>query len=689
MTATTTTDLDELSVNTIRCLCMDMIQRAQSGHPGTPMGIAPVAYTLWNKVLRFDPTDPPWPNRDRFVLSEGHASALLWSLLHLAEVHAVDEHYEVERDLAVTMADIESFRQLESHCPGHPEYRWTTGVETTTGPLGQGVANSVGIALAGRWLAERYNREGFELFDFDVYALAGDGCMMEGVASEAASLAGHQRLSRLCWIYDSNRVTIEGHTGITFTEDVAARFLAYGWNVVTVADVNDLGAVQRALHTFRAERERPTLILVHSHIGYGSPVEDSPKAHGEPLGVDGVRSAKEFFGMPVDREFWVPDEVRAHFAEGVGARGRTARERWERRLEEYRVDHPQLAAEIEQMQRRELPDDWEDAIPVFEPDPKGMATRESSGRVLNAVAQRVPWLLGGSADLSPSTKTALTFADAGDLQPQTPGGRNLHFGIREHASAAIANGMAVTKVRPFWSGFLIFSDYARGAMRLSALMEIPVIHIFTHDSIGVGEDGPTHQPVEQLAALRAMPGLLVFRPADANEVAETWRVVMQLRRQPAAIVLSRQALPTFDRTEFGAASGVARGAYVLAEAPGGRPDVILLATGSEVALAVGAREELAAEGIGARVVSMPCWELFERQPAAYRESVLPPEVRARVGIEQASKLGWGRWVGDRGAVVGMDTFGASAPLRELLSKFGFTPDRVTEVARTVLAGITD
>ncbi len=685
MSTTTSTDLDQLSINTIRGLCMDMVQRANSGHPGTPMGIAPVAYTLWNRILRFDPTDPVWPNRDRFVLSEGHASALLWSLLHLSDVHAVDEHYEVERDLAVTLADIESFRQLGSHCPGHPEYRWTTGVETTTGPLGQGVANSVGIALAGRWLADRYNRPGHSLFDFDVYALAGDGCMMEGVASEAASFAGHQRLSHLCWIYDSNRVTIEGHTSITFTEDVAARFLAYGWNIATVADVNDLGAVQRALHTFNAETERPTLIVMHSHIGYGSPVEDSPKAHGEPFGVDGVRSTKEFLGMPADREFWVPDEVRRLFADGVGARGLAARERWEALLAGYRTEYPQLAVEIDQMQRRELPDGWESAIPTFAADAKGMGTRESSGKVLNAIAERVPWLLGGSADLSPSTRTALTFTGAGDLQAGTPGGRNLHFGVREHASAAIANGMAVTKVRPFWSGFLIFSDYARGAMRLSALMEIPVLHVFTHDSIGVGEDGPTHQPVEQLASLRATPGLLVFRPADANEVAETWRVVMALRREPAALVLSRQALPTFDRTEFASAAGVARGAYVLADAPGGRPDVILLATGSEVALAIGAREELAAEGIGARVVSMPCWELFDRQDAAYRDSVLPPDVRARVGIEQASKLGWDRWVGDQGEVVGMDTFGASAPLSQLLTKFGFTPDRVTDVAREVLA----
>ncbi len=685
MSATTSTDLDQLSVNTIRCLCMDMVERANSGHPGTPMGIAPVAYTLWNHVLRFDPAKPIWPNRDRFVLSEGHASALLWSLLNLSKVRAVDEHYEVGRDLAVTMKDIESFRQLGSHCPGHPEYRWTTGVEATTGPLGQGVANSVGMALAGRWLAANYNRPGFELFDFDVYALAGDGCMMEGVASEAASLAAHQRLSKLCWIYDSNRVTIEGHTDITFTEDVGARFVAYGWNVVTVADVNDMQAVSRALHSFRAETERPTLVLVHSHIGYGSPVEDSPKAHGEPLGVDGVRSTKEFLGMPSDREFWVPDEVRRHFAEGVGERGRECSERWEELLEEYRAEYPDLADEIERMQRRELPDRWDQAIPTFPPDAKGMGTRESSGHVLNAIAERVPWLLGGAADLTPSTKTRLTFDGAGDLQPPTPGGRNVHFGVREHASAAIANGMAVTKLRPFWSGFLIFSDYARGAMRLSALMEIPVIHVFTHDSIGVGEDGPTHQPVEQLASLRAMPGLLVFRPADANEVAETWRVVMRLRHEPAAIVLSHQALPTFDRTGLGDPAGVARGAYVLADAPGGRPDVILLATGSEVQLALGTRDELAADKIAARVVSMPCWELFEQESVEYRDSVLPPDVHARVGIEQASKLGWDRWVGDHGQIVGMDTFGASAPLKQLQGKFGFTPDKVTAVARSVVA----
>lgn len=678
------TDLDTLSVNIVRGLCMDAVQKAQSGHPGTPMGIAPVAYTLWQRFLRFDPQDPIWPNRDRFVLSEGHASTLLWSLLHLTGVRAVDPDYEVLGRPAVTLDDLKSFRQLGSRCPGHPEYRWTSGVEATTGPLGQGVADSVGMAMAGRWLAARYNREDFPLFDFDVYALAGDGCMMEGVASEAASLAGHQRLSNLCWIYDSNRVTIEGHTSITFTEDVAARFLAYGWNVATVADANDLDAVARAFHTFLAETERPTLVLVHSHIGYGSPVEDSPKAHGAPFGPDGVRATKRFLGIPEDEQFWIPEEVRDWFGQGIGARGAQLRTAWEKRFDAYRAAWPELADELERMQRRELPDGWDSKLPDFPADSKGLATRDSSAQVLNALAQSIPWLLGGSADLAPSTKTHLTFDGAGDMQPQSPSGRNLHLGIREHAAAAVANGMALTKLRPYWSGFLIFSDYAKAAIRLSALMEIPVVHIFTHDSIGVGEDGPTHQPVEQLAGLRAMPGLLVFRPGDAGEVVETWRLVAGLRHEPAALVLSRQALPTLDRTRLAAASGVAHGAYVLADPPSGEPQVILLATGSEVSLALAARDELAADGIGARVVSMPCWELFDRQPREYRDQVLPPTVTARVGIEQASTFGWDRYVGDGGALVGMHTYGASAPLKQLLTKFGFTPQRVAEVARELV-----
>jgi len=677
--------MDALSVNTIRGLCMDAVQKANSGHPGTPMGIAPVAYMLWQHFLRFDPADPIWPNRDRFVLSEGHASTLLWSLLHLTRVQAVDPDYEVLGRPAVTLDDLKSFRQLGSHCPGHPEYRWTSGVEATTGPLGQGVATSVGMAIAGQWLAARYNRDGFAMFDFDVYALAGDGCMMEGISSEAASLAGHQRLSNLCWIYDSNRVTIEGHTDITFTEDVAARFTAYGWNVTTVDDANDLHQVARALRAFKAETGHPTLILVHSHIGYGSPVEDTPRAHGEPLGVAAVKAAKRFLSMPENADFYVPDGTYDWFATGTGARRQEARDAWQAMLGAYRGAYPQLADEIGRMQHRTLPDGWQAALPTFPPDRKGIATRDSSGQVLNAIAQAVPWLLGGSADLSPSTKTHLAFRGAGDFQPDDWPGRNLHFGVREHAAAAVANGMALTKLRPFWSGFLIFSDYARGAIRLSALMEIPVLHVFTHDSIGVGEDGPTHQPVEQLASLRAMPGLLVFRPADANEVVETWRIVAALRHEPAALILSRQALPTLNRSHLGAASGVAKGAYILADPGGGEPDAILLATGSEVHLALAARDELEAGGISARVVSMPCWELFDRQPQEYQDAVLPRAVKARVGIEQASTLGWDRYVGDGGAVIGMHTFGASAPLKQLLTKFGFTPERVAEVTRERVA----
>jgi transketolase len=681
----TTSELDTLSINTIRGLCMDMVQQANSGHPGTPMDIAPVAYTLWQQFLAYDPTDPIWPNRDRFVLSEGHASALLWSLLHLSDVRAVEPDYEILGERAVTLEDIKTFRELNSHCPGHPEYRWTSGVEATTGPLGQGVAMSVGMAIAQRWLAARFNRDGHKLFDFNVYALAGDGCMMEGISSEAASLAGHQKLSKLCWIYDSNRVTIEGHTDITFTEDVAARFLAYGWNVVTVADANDIALIKRAFHSFLAEHERPTLILVHSHIGYGSPVEDTAKAHGEPFGVEGVKETKRFFGLPEDQTFYIPDEVYGCFNDGIGKRGFEARTSWEAALEKYRAAFPDLARELDQIQRRELPVGWDSNLPTFPADAKGMASRESSGKVLNAVAQSVPWLLGGAADLNPSTLTRLLFDGAGDLQSESPGGRNMHFGVREHASAAIANGMSLTKLRSFWSGFFIFSDYARAAIRLSALMEIPVLHVFTHDSIGVGQDGPTHQPVEQLASLRAMPGILVLRPADANEVVETWRLVTALKREPAIIVLSRQALPTLDRSIMAPASGVAQGAYVLLDADDAKPDVLLLATGSEVHLALGARDVLAAEGLKVRVISMPCWELFDRQPQEYRDSVLPPTVRARVAVEQASTFGWHRYVGDHGRVVGMHTFGASAPLKELLTKFGFTADSVVQAARESLA----
>jgi transketolase len=680
-----TTDLDDLCVNTIRTLAMDAVQAAHSGHPGTPMAMAPVAYTLWQRFLRFDPADPIWPNRDRFVLSAGHASTLLYAMLHLARVTAVNPAYENLGTPAVSLDDLRRFRQLDSKCPGHPEYRWTSGVEVTTGPLGTGAATSVGMAIGARWMGARFNRPGYQLIDFDTYALCGDGDLMEGVASEAASLAGHLKLSNLCWIYDNNRITIEGATSLAFTEDVATRFIAYGWNITRVGDANDLAMLTRALETFRNETNRPTLIIVDSHIGYGAPTKmGTAEAHGEPLGEDEVRAAKRFFGWPEDAQFLVPDEVYDHFAAGIGARGHTARTAWMQLFERYRAEHPQLADDLYRMQHRQLPDGWDTEIPEFPADPKGKATRDSSGTVLNAVARNVPWLVGGSADLSPSTKTRLTVDDAGDFGPDTPGGRNLHLGVREFAAAAITNGLALVKIRPFWSTFLIFSDFARGAIRLSALMEIPAIHIFTHDSIGVGEDGPTHQPVEQLASLRTIPGLLVFRPCDANEVAEVWRTIMPLRHEPAALVLTRQALPTLDRTRFASAAGVSRGAYVLADPPDGDPRLILLATGSEVALALEAYEALANEGIRARVVSMPCWELFEQQPAAYRDEVIPPEITARVAVELASTMGWDRYVGRDGAVIGMHTFGASAPLKAVKDKFGFTPQALVAIAKRQL-----
>lgn len=677
--------IDLLCINTIRTLSMDAVQEASSGHPGTPMALAPVVYALWQRHLRFDPEDPIWPNRDRFVLSVGHASLLLYSLLHLTGVKAVNPQYETLGRLSVTLDDIRHFRQLDSKCPGHPEYRWTSGVETTTGPLGQGVATSVGMAIAGRWLAEHFNRPDFSLFDYDVYALAGDGDMMEGISNEAASIAGHLRLANLCWIYDNNRITIEGRTDLAFSDDVATRFISYGWNVTRVGDANDLEMLERALQTFKNTSDRPTLIIVDSHIAYGAPQkQDTAAAHGEPLGEEEIRATKRGYGWPEDAKFLVPDGVREHFKDQLGARGHAARTAWLARFEAYAARHPAEADALRRIQRRELPDSWDAEIPSFPPDPKGLAGRDASAQVLNAVAKRVPWLVGGSADLTPSTKTRLTFDGAGDLSASNPGGRNLHFGIREHAMAAVLNGLALSKLRAYGSGFLIFSDYARGAIRLSALMEIPVIHIFTHDSIGVGEDGPTHQPVEHLASLRAIPGLVTIRPADANEVAEAWRVIMAMHHEPAALVLSRQPLPTLDRGRHAPASGLARGAYVLADAGGGDPEVLLLASGSEVALCVAAHEELTGQGIRSRVVSMPSWELFDRQPQAYRDQVLPPQVTARVSVEQASTLGWDRWVGPNGRMVGMHTFGASAPLKALQRRFGFTPDNVVATARALV-----
>lgn len=677
--------IDRLCINTIRTLSMDAVQAANSGHPGTPMALAPVAYCLWQKFLRFDPDDPIWPNRDRFVLSNGHASMLLYSLLHLCGVKAVNPQYETLGRLSVTLDDIKQFRQLDSKCAGHPEYRWTSGVETTTGPLGQGVATSVGMAIASRWMAEYFNRPDFAMFGYDVYAVCGDGCLMEGVAGEAASLAGHLKLSNLCWIYDNNRITIEGHTDWAFSEDVATRFIGYGWNVTRVGDANDLEMLERAFHTFKSTGDRPTLIIVDSHIAYGSPnKQDTHAAHGEPLGEDEIKLTKRNYGWPEDAKFLVPEGVREHFQAMMGRRGHQAREAWMAQFGDYKRRYPDLADQLDRMQHRRLPDGWDKDLPLFPADAKGLASRDSSGKVLNAIAKNVPWLIGGSADLAPSTKTRITFDGAGDFEAGSYGGRNFHFGIREHAMGAVLNGLSLSKVRPYGSSFLIFSDYARPAIRLSALMEIPVIYIFTHDSIGLGEDGPTHQPVEQLASLRAVPNLIVLRPADANEVVEAWRVVMQLRHEPALLVLSRQALPTLDRTKYAPASDLAKGAYVLAD-PGGTPDLLLLASGSEVSLCLAAADQLKADGIKARVVSMPSWELFERQSQDYRDSVLPPEVTARVAVEQASTFGWTQYTGREGAVIGMKTFGASAPLKALQRKFGFTPEQITAAAKAQVA----
>ncbi len=678
-------DLDLLAINTIRTLSIDAVQAANSGHPGTPMALAPLVYTIWNRVLRFDPKDPIWPGRDRFVLSNGHASMLLWSVLFLTRTQAVNAEYETIGQPAVTLDDIRHFRQLGSKAPGHPEYHWVSGVETTTGPLGQGIATSVGMAIGERWLAARYNKVGFDLFDYDIYAVCGDGCLMEGVGSEAASLAGHLALDNLCWIYDNNHITIEGSTVLTFTEDVALRFQGYGWNVLRVGDANDIEAIEDALRVFRETRGRPTIIILDSHIGYGSPNRhDTAAAHGEPLGADEVRLTKRAYGWPEDAQFLVPDGVHEHFDAGIGARGAAAHRAWSELFAAYREKYPQQARDIDQMQRRELPAGWDRDLPEFLPDAKGVAGRDASGQVLNVLARNIPWLLGGAADLGPSTKTALKFDGAGELEPETPGGKNMHFGIREHAMGAILNGLSLSKLRPFGATFFIFSDYARPALRLSALMELPVIWVFTHDAMGDGEDGPTHQPIEQLASLRAVPGLTLFRPADANEVVEAYRSVMQLRHRPAVLVLSRQPLPTLDRTRYAPAAGVARGAYVLADAPEANPELILIATGSEVSLAIDAHERLAVAGIRSRVVSMPSWDVFEQQSAAYRDAVLPPGVDARIALEQASAFGWERYVGPRGRVVGMHTFGASAPLKELQKKFGFEPDAVVAIAREML-----
>ncbi len=673
--------IDEIAINTIRTLSMDAVQKAKSGHPGTPMGMAPVGYTLWQHALRYDPADPHWPNRDRFVLSVGHASMLLYSLLHLAQVASDPEHAD-KGPYAVSLEDIKQFRQLSSVTPGHPEYRFTAGVETTTGPLAQGVSNSVGMAMAQRYMAQRYNKPGFPLFDYHVYALCGDGCMMEGVSNEAASIAGHLKLGNLTWIYDSNHITIEGATSLAFSDDVGARLGAMGWNVIHLPDANDTAAVAGALDQAKAYTAGPTIIVVHSIIGFGAPKKAGTKAaHGEPLGDEEIRGAKRSYGWPEDSQFLVPDGVHQRFAEVMGKRGEAARHGWMDLLTRYREQYPDLAREIEMIDRHELPEGWDSEIPVFPADEKGIASRDSSQKVLNAIAKHVPWMVGGAADLAPSTKSNLTFDGAGSFEADDYSGRNLHFGIREHAMGSICNGLALSGLRAYGSGFLIFSDYMKAPIRLSAIMELPVIYIFTHDSIGVGEDGPTHQPIEQLVTLRAIPGMHVFRPADANEVAEAWRVVMHLEDRPACLSLSRQALPTIDRAKYAPASGLARGAYVLADCDG-PPAVILMGTGSEVSLCMGAYETLKAEGIKARVVSMPCWELFEAQDQAYRDEVLPPSVKGRLAVEMAATIGWDRYVGWGGVTIGMHSFGLSAPLAALQKQFGFTPEAVLDAART-------
>jgi len=681
--------LDELAINTIRTLSIDAIQKANSGHPGTAMDAAPTAYTLWQQFLRYDPKAPHWINRDRFVLSAGHASMLLYSLIHLAGIEADESSYHKKGGEAVSLADIESFREEGSRCPGHPEHGWTTGVESTTGPLGQGVATSVGMAMAGKWLGETYNKPDFDLFDFNVYALGGEGCMMEGVGSEAASLAGHLRLSNLCWIFDNNNVTIDGHADITFTEDVAKRFDAYGWNVLRVSSANDPGELAAAYNAFLATDDKPTIIIVHSHIGFGSPGKhDTTAAHGEPLGPEEVRRTKEFLGFDPDKRFVVPDGVRQHFTTHMGQRGADARAKWESLFADYAKKHPDEAAQIDLIRDRGLPKGWDSDIPSFAPDPKGIATREASGKTLNAIAAKVPWILGGAADVAGSTKVILGYPDAGEFQPYGQlgdySGHNLRYGIREHAMCAIVNGMALVGLKAYGSTYLIFTDYARGAIRLSSLMDLPVLYIWSHDSISLGQDGPTHQPIEQMVSLRAIPGMMVIRPADANETAEAYRLVMPLTDRPVSLILSRQPLPIFDRSKLAPASGLAKGAYVLADADDGKPDVILISTGSEVSLCLEARDLLAKDKIKARVVSMPCRELFDAQDEAYRESVLPSAITARVTVEEASPIGWDRYAGPKGVVLGMHTFGLSAPLKVVSEHFGFTPERVAAAARMVL-----
>jgi len=677
-------DIAQLSINTIRTLSMDGVEKADSGHPGTAMALAPVMYALWQNDLKYDPADPLWPARDRFVLSVGHASMLLYSTIYLTGIRDVAKDKVLDTP-SLTLEDLKQFRQLNSKTPGHPEFRHTAGIETTTGPLGQGCGNSVGMAMAEKYLAAHYNRPGFDLFDYHTYVFCGDGDMMEGVSSEAASMAGHLGLGNLIWLYDSNQISIEGSTDLAFTENVAERFRAYKWHVVTVNDVNDLAAVGKALEEARSVKDRPSLIVMHTVIGFGAPKKaGTASAHGEPLGEEEIAGAKKAYHWPWTDAFHVPEGVLEHFQEGLGKRGAKARADWHALFDRYTSEYPKEAAELRAIFERRLPEGWDKDIPKWDADPKGVASRASSGKVINAVAKNLPWMMGGSADLSPSTKTNLTFEGAGSFQPPqwggTYAGRNVHFGIREHAMGSICNGLALAGLRSYGSGFLIFSDYMKAPIRLSALMELPVIYIFTHDSIGVGEDGPTHQPIEQLAQLRATPGIMTIRPGDANEVSEAWRTLIPQTHKPAVLILSRQNLPTLDRSKYACASGVAKGAYVLASCEG-KPDVILMASGSEVSLVVDAYEKLTAEGIKARVVSFPSFDLFEEQDQAYRDSVLPPDVKGRVAVEQAAAFGWDRYTGIGGSIIAMNSFGASAPLKSLLTKFGFTPEKVYDAAR--------
>jgi transketolase len=673
--------LPRLAIDTIRTLSMDAVQKANSGHPGTPMALAPVGYTLWTQFLRYDPANADWPNRDRFVLSVGHASMLLYALIHLAGIEEIDADGNKTGNEAISIDDIEQFRQLSSRTPGHPEYRHTTGVETTTGPLGQGCGNSVGMAIAERWLAARYNRDGFPLFDHDVYSLCGDGDMMEGVTAEAASLAGHLKLSNLCWIYDSNHISIEGGTDLAFDEDVGLRFQAYGWNVIHIDDANDVAALVKAFETFKATNDRPTFIVVHSVIGYGSPKAGSEKAHGEPLGEDNIRATKRAYGWPEDKSFYIPDGVLDHFRGAFGGRGSKLRDEWVAMFERYRAAQPELAGELELMLKGDLPAGWDADVPVFPADAKGLASRDSGGKVLNAIAGRVPWLIGGSADLAPSTKTDIKGAPS--FEASNYAGKNFHFGVREHGMGAVVNGMSLSHLRGYGSTFLVFADYMRAPIRLSSIMEIGAIWVFTHDSIGVGEDGPTHQPIEHLATLRAIPGLDTIRPGDANEVAAAYKAVLTDATRPAVLVLSRQALPTLDREKYASADGVVKGGYVLADCDG-TPEVILIATGSELSLVVEAHERLIAEGVRSRVVSLPSWHRYEMQDEAYKESVLPKAVGARVAVEMAGEIGWDRYVGLAGRTIAMSTFGASAPITKLQDKYGFTVDNVVKVAREAM-----